>query len=377
MNEDTIYTMTIKMAQGGTKHIEEGKESSSIAGHMWYTLSANGKQTDSIGFGPKEYGVTDLFGMYTDGKILKEDDDNYQSTYATYEVRITKEQYEKLQHFHTSEQLEKNGFNDNYKVASNSCVDYVWKAMEFAGVNPDKFEGDMLPKNNRDDVNAHLYQAINDTPMTKEEHALEKTAKDGSFDAMYGSRGDDTITSTMHTEAVYGGIGNDHLNGIAGHQDRLRGASGYDTYTVQNGDSIKDSDQSGKVYFDATLLCGVKHRVSEGVYEDAMFTYTEKAQNLIIAQKADPSKSVTIENWDRDTHKALGIELSDEKVTKETLNYNSEGMVIMIGDNVVSVEDIEPQVQTYALSHKVDAYLEQFKANNGYVNENDTGMERD
>ena len=372
MNKDSIYTMTIKMAQGGTEHIENGKESSSTAGHMWYTLAKDGEQTDSFGFGPKEYGISDVFGMYTDGEILPDDDSNYQATYATYEVRITKEQYDKLQHFHKSDELKENGFNDHYKVAANSCVDYVWRAMEFAGVNPDKFQGDMLPKNNRDNVNEHLYQAINDTHIPKEEHALEKTASDGSFDAIYGSKGDDTLTSTMHTEAVYGGKGNDHLNGIARHQDRLRGGSGDDTYTVQNGDSIKDSDQSGKVYFDATLLCGVKHRVSEGVYEDAMFTYTEKAQNLIISQKADPSKSVTIENWDRDTHKALGIELCDEKEAQKPLELNDTGMVIMTGDNVVSIKDIEePQVQTYALSPNVDAYLEQFKPNDNYANEND------
>ena len=147
MNKDNIYTMTIKMAQGGTEYIDDNAENSkSDAGHMWYTLSKNGEQTDSFGFGPKGYGFTDLFGMYTDGEVLLKDDKHYQATYATYEVRITKEQYEKLQDFSTPEELEANNFNDHYKVASNSCVDYVWKAMEFAGVNPDKFEGDMFPK---------------------------------------------------------------------------------------------------------------------------------------------------------------------------------------------------------------------------------------
>lgn len=340
MNKDNIYTMTIKMAQGGTEYIDDNAESSkSAVGHMWYTLSKNGEQTDSFGFGPQKYGLTDLFGMYTDGKVLTKDDEHYQATYATYEVRITKEQYEKLQDFGEDENLEANNFNDHYKVASNSCVDYVWRAMEFAGVNPDKFDGDMFPKNNRDDVNAHLYQAINGTSISKEEQALEKTATDGSFTAMYGSKGSDDLTSTKTTEVVYGGKGDDNLKGVVGHADKLRGGTGYDTYTVQNKDSIKDTDGKGRIFFDATLLSGVKHMVSKGVYADDMFTYTEVEQDLVIAQKADPSKSVTIENW-HSQKKGLGIELSDDDVLEEKLDPTSQGMNTLPEDLVVANENI-------------------------------------
>ena len=343
MNEDNIYTMTIKIAKGGTTHIEEGKESSSAAGHMWYTLAKDGQQTDSLGFGPKEYGATDVFGMYTDGKVLKRDDEAYQATYATYEVQITETQYVKLQSFGEDKNLEANNFNDHYKVASNSCVDYVWKAMEFAGVNPDRFDGDMFPKNNRDDVNEHLYQATNGTDIPKTESNLESQSTDGSFDVMYGSKGADVLTSTKDTEVIYAGKGDDTLIGLEDHADRLRGGTGDDTYKVQTGDSIKDSDNKGHIYFNATLLSGVKHKVSEGVYEDAMFSYTESEGNLIIAQKADPSKSVTVENWDAQTKEALGIELSDEPqpTLQEEASYDSTAKAQEIANNFYPVQGQE------------------------------------
>ncbi len=361
MKEESIYTMTIKMAQSGTEHIENGETSSSTAGHMWYTLAKDGEQTDSYGFGPKEYGVTNVFGMYTDGKVLTHDDEAYQATYATYEVQISKEQYTQLKEFGNPDNLEANNFNDHYKVASNSCVDYVWRAMEFAGVNPDKFQGDMLPKNNRDDVNAHLYKAINETEIPKEEQALEGTATDGSFTAMYGSTGADILTSTKETEVVYGGRGNDTLIGIKGHEDKLRGDEGYDTYKVQEGDSIKDSDQSGKIYFDATLLSGTKNKVSEGLYEDAMFYYKEEQSTLHISQKEDPSKSVTIENWDSQTKEALGIELVEEN-TIDLDQYLPQ----CLQKNQSSYENDLPE--------SINNYLEQFNSNDGYI-EQEQGME--
>jgi hypothetical protein len=36
------YTLTIKIAEGGTEHIDEnGKATTSAAGHMWYSLSGS------------------------------------------------------------------------------------------------------------------------------------------------------------------------------------------------------------------------------------------------------------------------------------------------------------------------------------------------
>lgn len=38
--------------------------------------------------------------------------------------------------------------HDKYNPITNSCVDFTWKALQNAGLNPDGFEGDLLPINN-------------------------------------------------------------------------------------------------------------------------------------------------------------------------------------------------------------------------------------
>ena len=111
------------------------------------------------------------------------------------------------------------------------------------------------------------------------------------------------------------------------------------------------TNNTGRIFFDATLLSGVKHKVSEGVYEDAMFSYTESEGNLIIAQKEDPTKSITVENWNANTKEVLGIELLETAVN-EIENINE-------GQNTV-------------LPENVDTYLEQFggtnNENNNHIN---------
>jgi len=136
-------------------------------------------------------------------------------------------------------------------------------------------------------------------------------------------------------------------NGIA---KTLKGGQGDDTYVSHASDTINDSDNTGKIYFDATLLSGVKHKVSEGVYEDEMFSYTKTNGTLVISQKEDASKSVTVENWDAQTQKALDIELSEEKVN-EVDNTN--------------------EVPNSILPESINNYLEQF---GGMNNENINDM---
>jgi len=121
-------------------------------------------------------------------------------------------------------------------------------------------------------------------------------------DLIFGEKGDDILRGNAGNDILYGGEG----------ADKLYGGIGNDTYMAGEGDTIKDTDNQGKIYFDATLLSGTKYKVSKDVYEDTMFTYSQKGNNLIITQKEDSSKSITVENWN--THKeTLGIKLSNEQ----------------------------------------------------------------
>jgi len=86
---------------------------------------------------------------------------------------------------------------------------------------------------------------INDTKLTG--------TKDN--DLIFGEKGDDTLRGDAGDDVLYGGKC----------KDKLYGGSGNDIYKANVGDTINDSDNSGRIYFDATLLSGVKHKVSEGV----------------------------------------------------------------------------------------------------------------
>lgn len=192
--------------------------------------------------------------------------------------------------------------------------------------------------------------SINDDSEHRSAIHINDTLKGGSKnDLIFGENGDDIL---------YGKGGDDILIGGEG-ADKLYGGKGNDTYITSKGDTIKDTDNKGKIYFDATLLSGIKHKVSENTYEDNMFTYTLNGENLIITQKEDSSKSITVENWKEG---ALGITLSDKKdnLTQEAniggVQFVAEGMIL-------------------STSTTTDAtYVEQFSNTKTNNNDDDNGM---
>jgi len=219
------------------------------------------------------------------------------------------------------------GYNVDALIKANGKDDFIELYGELLDYRKDKLT---------EYITAHENLILNHSTKYKDEiqTTVDKLAGDnlsikGKEDIIFA--GKDVSKATKKDDLI---ISLD--NGVA---KTLNGGAGYDTYKVNSNDKISDSDQKGKIYFDATLLSGVKHKVSEGVYEDAMFTYTQEKASLVIAQKADPSKSVTVEHWDSQTKEALGIELSDEKV--------------------VEIES------TNELPESVNNYLEQFKPNEG------------
>ena len=79
----------------------------------------------------------------------------------------------------------------------------------------------------------------------------------GGNDKLYGFGGDDYLEGGKGDDKLYGGTGSDTLKGGAG-KDMLYGGKGNDTYISANGDTIMDSDHSGKVYLDGKWLLGGK-----------------------------------------------------------------------------------------------------------------------
>lgn len=207
---------------------------------------------------------------------------------------------------------------------------------------------------------------------TKIDDVLKGTKKN---DLIFGEKGNDTLRGYAGDDVMYGGEG----------KDKLYGGSGNDTYMAGAGDTINDSDKQGQIYFNANLLSGVKHKTSEGVYEDKMFSYTEKDKSLIIAQKDDPTKSITVEDWDK-SKKMLDIELSDEKEQVETVSAESLGVAVDVSKlTLIQKEDTTdyskylpehirsnqeeqiPQSQNPIHPPSVQEYLAQFETNNDNV----------
>lgn len=136
------YTLTVKIAQAGAK-LSDNK--TSTAGHMWYSLS-NSISSVSFGFGPIKSGAPS-----GQGGLIGDDDAHYLETYYTGQISITKEQYDILHDF--GKKPEKYGFDkDKYNGIINSCIDFTYKALSVAGLNPTDFEGNLLPHDNSDNI---------------------------------------------------------------------------------------------------------------------------------------------------------------------------------------------------------------------------------
>lgn len=126
-----MHEITINIARSGHPTLDGSDES--IAGHMWITLP-DGSTTG-----------------YAPGGITPDDANVYDPGYYEYKISLTPEQYAGLERFLNT--APENGFgNDEYNALWNSCVDYVWSALRAAGLNPAGFEGDIVPWNNRDDI---------------------------------------------------------------------------------------------------------------------------------------------------------------------------------------------------------------------------------
>jgi hypothetical protein len=140
----TTYSFTIYITGPGTVMQSGG---TSTAGHMWYSPTSSAGETDSYGFAPAEYKDTPL---PVPGKPVFDDSINYLNPAYSKTMTLTETEYNRLKEF--GDFPFAHGFDSTYWAPTNSCVDFVWKALEFAGMNPRTHQGSLLPLNNRDDL---------------------------------------------------------------------------------------------------------------------------------------------------------------------------------------------------------------------------------
>ncbi|WP_297990140.1 calcium-binding protein, partial [uncultured Campylobacter sp.] len=120
------------------------------------------------------------------------------------------------------------------------------------------------------------------------------TVSGNSHNTIYAGKGKDIVRS---------GSGNDTINaGDDDDADELYGGEGYDTYSVNTNDIIKDDDGKGKIYFHRThhLSGGVETEAGSKIYKGDNFTYNLNDKTLTVTDDLPFSKgSITINNYNK------------------------------------------------------------------------------
>lgn len=173
--EQPTYTVTVYVAAPGTPiRKENGETQPSRSGHVYYSIS-DGKSTSG-------YGFASVHGEYDGpGRIVRNEYENYQKPLYRRTLEITQDQYRKLQDYGDTGVLGKEAhFDLHYNAGHNSCVDFVWKGLNHAGIHkrhamafdnqnpyPDKgYEGSLKPTRNIDDLE-HILPPIPDSPHNR------------------------------------------------------------------------------------------------------------------------------------------------------------------------------------------------------------------
>jgi len=161
---EKTYTLTVNIEKAGTKYTyEDGESTKSLAGHMWYSIS-DGIETHDFGFASKNGRMIDEGEVVTNDRSAYAGDSAFSKT-----IEISEEQYSKLFEFGEKDDL--SPFDETkYRLLTNSCIDYVYKALESADLNPTRFEGDVIPMNNRDEI----IKLLNEEPLSQLDLSIDQ-----------------------------------------------------------------------------------------------------------------------------------------------------------------------------------------------------------
>ena len=288
------YSVTFKAVAAQTPYIEGAKHGTSQGGHIWYVLSKNG-ETNSFGFSQDDK-------ENSKGHVTGEDDSIYQGTPdKQITIQINQEQYDKLLAF--GKQELGNVFNyDKYSPISNSCVSFVFKALNLIGYNPNDKKPWIAPSYDLDDIDNpintgnlpgdivvngyHYLRLLTDgfeilTELLAKNGAIEVkgnntlipvsesrsndiitrpyeiTGYDNTHDTIIGGKGNDRLIGGNGDDILIGGNGaysldDDYYGSVTVRDDGddiLEGGEGHDTYYIGGKDTIIDSDGKGEIRF--------------------------------------------------------------------------------------------------------------------------------
>lgn len=138
-------TLSIYVSEASTPQHNggDGRPGQSLAGHMWLGLDSSKLQTaKSMGFAPLKHG-----SIAGEGMVVRDDSFNYYGPKVhRIDIEVTDTQRAAIIKF--AQNPKAYGFDMDYQGVSNSCVDFAWKALDVAGLNPTHTQGRALPTAN-------------------------------------------------------------------------------------------------------------------------------------------------------------------------------------------------------------------------------------
>ena len=146
VHSNAICLASVSVASAGTPTADGGK---SLAGHLWYSVSCPSEIGNGWGAGPYSFGFSQKGGkpIGPGGVNVDGDDHHYYKSYVTHTFSVTVAAAEAMRGF-GQDPFAKGTFSSFYNVLTNSCVDFVWKALEIGGLNKSGFQGALVPADN-------------------------------------------------------------------------------------------------------------------------------------------------------------------------------------------------------------------------------------
>lgn len=136
-------TLTVHIAEAGAQ-LSDGTNSK--MGHMWITATNSSGTIISRGFAPAQPGQP--FGP---GRVFDTDNDTYLTPIYSQSITITDVQFQQFAAVGDGT-LVQYGFSGYYNALNNSCVDFVWRVLQIAGIDPTTHQGSLLPTSNISDL---------------------------------------------------------------------------------------------------------------------------------------------------------------------------------------------------------------------------------
>ena len=137
-----------------------------------------------------------------------------------------------------------------------------------------------------------------------------------------GGQNNDTITGTEYNDRLLGATSSDTLKGLGG-KDHMEGGIGFDTYHIEDEDTVFDSDGKGKLVFKNGKTAGQFERIADqdGVWRSEGMQAIRQGNDLKVSADGD---SATIQNFFAQAAAGtdgslslLGITLADAVPTEE------------------------------------------------------------